>query len=392
MDRARHLPLLLLIAFSVAWGVAAFGAGLPVFDDHPGQIYRLHHAVKLGLAPWRWNPGWWAGYAELQFYPPGFSYLGALLHTAAVGALSVEATYRVLLWATWLVPGLSVYAFLARLLPHPWLALPAAVLALTLSAESRSGVEEGLRWGLVAARLGWGLLPLLALSLLGWADGAPRAPLSASLLLAAVVLVHPAALVSSGTRVRRLGDAALLIGLGLALVAFWLLPLLAHLSLALPLAWGDPDLASLGRTVLGRPLIGVLVAANLAGWIMRGRGMLAGAPSIWLLALSPLMTGLIVTDAVLGSALGILWIPADRLVDSLYLALILGAAVSLGAAATRLPRVPAGAVGLAALAVTLPLAGGSPEPALSLWPADSSHWPTYDHVRVATRLDALWAA
>ena len=404
MDTARRLPLLLLTAFAVAWGVAAFGAGLPVFDDHPGQLYRLHHAVRLGLAPWRWNPGWWAGYAELQFYPPGFSYLGALLHTAAVGMLSVEATYRVLLWATWLLPGLSVYALLVRLLPHPWLALPVAVLALTLSAESRSGVEEGLRWGLVAARLGWGLLPLLALSLLRWAGGALRAPLSASLLLAAVVLVHPAhgpaalaliglaALVSSGTRVRRLGDAALLVGLGLGLAAFWLLPLLAHLTLALPLAWGDPDLASLGRTVSGRPLIVLLAAANLAGWIMRGRGMLAGATSTWLLALAPLMTGLIVTDAVLGSALGILWIPADRLVDSLYLALILGAAVSLGAAARRLARVPAGALGLAALAVTLPLAGGSPEPTLSLWPGGRSQWPTYDQAVAGTRLGDLWAA
>jgi len=176
----------------------------------------------------------------------------------------------------------------------------------------------------------------------------------------------------SGTRVRRLGDAALLIGLGLA--AFWLLPLLAHLSLARPLAWGDPDLASLGRTVIDRPLIGVLAAANLAGWIMRGRGMLAGAPSIWLLALSPLMMGLIVTDLFLGSTLGLLCIPADRLVDSLYLALILGAAVSLGAAARRLARVPGGALGLAALAVTLPLAGGSPEPTLSLLPGGRRQW------------------
>ena len=404
MDRARHLPLLLLIAFAVVWGVAAFGAGLPVFDDHPGQLYRLHHAVSFGLAPWRWNPGWWAGYAELQFYPPGFSYLGALLHAAAGGLLSVEATYRVLLWATWLLPGLAVYALLARLLPHPWLALPAAVLALTLSAESRSGVEEGLRWGLVAARLGWGLLPLLALSLLRWAEGGAGAPLRASLLLAAVVLVHPAhapaglaltglaALVGSGTRVRRLGHAALLVALGLGLTAFWLLPLLAHLSLVLPLAWGDADLAALGRRVFSRPLIVVLAAANLAGWIMRGRELLAGAASTWLLALAPAMAGLIVTDAVLGSAFGILWIPADRLVDSLYLALILGGAVSLGAAARRLPRVPAGALGLAALAVTLPLAGGSPEPTLSLWPGGRSQWPTYAQAVTGTRLGDLWAA
>ncbi|MEK7372300.1 MAG: hypothetical protein AAB265_12685, partial [candidate division NC10 bacterium] len=94
----------------------------------------------------------------------------------------------------------------------------------------------------------------------------------------------------------------------------------------------------------------------------------------------------------LGSTPGILWIPADRLVDSLYLALILGAAVSLGAAARRLPRVPAGALGLAALAVTLPLAGGRPEPTLSLWPGGRSQWPTYDQTVAGTRLGDLWAA
>ena len=58
------------------------------------------------------------------------------------------------------------------MLGDPWLALPGAFVALTLSAGCRSGVEEGLHWGLIAARLGWGVLPLLALCLLGWAEGA----------------------------------------------------------------------------------------------------------------------------------------------------------------------------------------------------------------------------
>ena len=33
-----------------------------------------------GPAPWTWNPDWWTGYPELQFYPPGFAYAGAVLH------------------------------------------------------------------------------------------------------------------------------------------------------------------------------------------------------------------------------------------------------------------------------------------------------------------------
>ena len=66
--------------------------------------------------------------------------------------------YQALLWLAWVLPGAATYVLLRRLLGDPWLALPGALMALTLSAGCRSGVEEGLRWGLVGARLGWGAL------------------------------------------------------------------------------------------------------------------------------------------------------------------------------------------------------------------------------------------
>ncbi|MGH7398261.1 MAG: hypothetical protein ACRELW_12070, partial [Candidatus Rokuibacteriota bacterium] len=185
------LPPALLAAYGVAFGWRALAGGLLVFDDHPGQVYRLAHAITLGLAPWRFNPGWWAGYAELQYYPPGFAWLGALLHLAAGGTLDVASVYQILLWLAWLLPGAATYLLLRRALGDPWLALPGAFIALTLSAGCRSGVEEGLRWGLIAARLGWGALPLLAWSLLRWVDGAGRPPLASAALVAAIVLLHP---------------------------------------------------------------------------------------------------------------------------------------------------------------------------------------------------------
>ena len=66
------LPLALLLAYGVAFASWALGLSLIGFDDHPGQLYRVWQVVKLGPAPWTWNPGWWGGYPELQFYPPGF--------------------------------------------------------------------------------------------------------------------------------------------------------------------------------------------------------------------------------------------------------------------------------------------------------------------------------
>jgi hypothetical protein len=151
------VPAIPLTVYAVAWGWTALGRGVPGGDDHPGQLYRLIHAITLGPAPWHWNPGWWAGYPELQYYPPGLFYVGALVHYLALGFLSPGAIYLGLVWLVFLLPGASAYLLLGRVLGHGWLALPGAFLVLTLSAESRSGIEEGLRWGLVAARLGWAL-------------------------------------------------------------------------------------------------------------------------------------------------------------------------------------------------------------------------------------------
>jgi hypothetical protein len=170
------VPAALLLLYAATFGLTALGRGLVVFDDHPGQLYRLHHAVELGWLPWRLNPGWWAGYAELQYYPPGAAWLGAVIHAASLGALDVQRSYETVVWIAWILPGIATFALLTRVLGNGWLALPGAFVALTLSAGSRSGVEEGLRWGLVAARLGWGLLPLVALSLVRWCEGPRRAP------------------------------------------------------------------------------------------------------------------------------------------------------------------------------------------------------------------------
>lgn len=393
------LPAILLLVYAVAFGLAALGGGLPVFDDHPGQLYRLHHAIALGWAPWRLNPGWWAGYAELQYYPPGAAWLGAAIHAASLGALGVAQAYEAVLWIAWLLPGLATFALLTRVLGSAWLALPGAFVALTLSAGSRSGVEEGLRWGLVAARLGWGLLPLVALSLTGWVEGTRRAPVLAAPLIAAVILTHPAhgpaalallalgACIGAGARRRRLAQAAMVGLLAVGLAAIWLLPLLVHLRMALPLAWGDGSVLGLLRR-LARPLIVLLALAQLAAWLSTRSRAARTDVNRWLLAFAPAMAAIVLMDALL-APLGMAWLPADRLFDSFLLALVLGASLAAPLLAARLPRLgPAGAA-TAMLGAALVLSGGSPEPSLSLWPW-RGQWPTYAETVRGTRMDVLW--
>ena len=86
----REAPLLLLLLYGGAFAYAAFGRGVPAFDDHPGQLFRLWHALERSLpsAAWTadWNPDWWGGYPELQFYPPGLALAGAALRAALLAA------------------------------------------------------------------------------------------------------------------------------------------------------------------------------------------------------------------------------------------------------------------------------------------------------------------
>ena len=396
------MPAALLLLYAAAFGLAALGNGLVVFDDHPGQLYRLHHAVELGWLPWRLNPGWWAGYAELQYYPPGAAWLGAVIHAVSVGALDVQRSYEAVIWIAWILPGIATFALLTRVLGSGWLALPGAFVALTLSAGSRSGVEEGLRWGLVAARLGWGLLPLVALSLVRWCEGSRRAPLLAAPLLAAVILLHPAhapaalallaigAWLGSGNRRRRVKQAVMVAALGIGLSGLWLLPLLAHLRMALPLAWGDASPLGLLSQV-SRPLIVVLALAQLAAWLSTRASGPGPARGRWLHCFTPAMAAVIAIDALVAAPLRVLWLPADRLVDSLFLALVIGASLGIPTLAARLPRLPPAGIALALIAGAVLLSPGSPEPALTLWPM-RGQWPTYQEVVRGDRLDALWAA
>lgn len=410
------VPAIPLTVYAVAWGWTALGRGVPGGDDHPGQLYRLIHAITLGPAPWHWNPGWWAGYPELQYYPPGLFYVGALVHYLALGFLSPGAIYLGLVWLVFLLPGASAYVLLGRVLGHGWLALPGAFLVLTLSAESRSGIEEGLRWGLVAARLGWALLPLLALSLLPWVEGNGRPRGAPALLLAAVALSHPAHLSAALLLALLAGVVApggwrawwremtLVVGVGLGLAAFWLLPLIAHLALgppmALPLAWGDASPSALASSFARRPLLLALLAANIAGWLGVALGIRPPRRVLWLQALAPVLLLVIAADAVVGERADLLWLPADRLVDGFLLALILGGcaavAVLVRAGVARYewnpPWAAAGIATVLGLTIAVLLAGappGSPEPSVSLWPR-ARDWPTSQDVVRGHRLESLW--
>jgi hypothetical protein len=111
----------------------------------------------------------------------------------------------------------------------------------------------------------------------------------------------------------------------------------------------------------------------------------------WLHVFTLAMAALVALDTLVAAPLGILWITADRLVDSLLLALILGASLAMPLLAARLPRLAHTTVSMLLLGGVMLLSGGSAEPALSLWPL-RGQWPKYDEVVRGTQIGALWTA
>jgi hypothetical protein len=398
---AVFLPLLLLLGYAGAFGVAALGlAPVVAFDDHPGQLYRVWHVVRHGALPWTWNPGWWTGYPELQFYPPGFAYLGALLHWASSGLLPVPAVYHALVWAAYIAPGVTAFALLARLLGEGWSALPGAFVILTVSAGIASGVEGGVHWGMVPARLAWALLPVLIAVLSGWVEGSRPFPMTgAVLLMAAIAVTHPAHLptaavilllasVAPGRGHRaRIGTALRALGLAALLTAIWTLPLLTRLDHMRPLAWGT--LLTGPASAITTPLPLVLIGfAVLALW--PGPGRLPGTGAL-VARLPWTVCAVVAVDRLVAEPLGIRWLPADRVADGAWMALLLAAGLGLGRALQLLPvrfqPRPLAAVAAVVGAALLSLPGAT----LTLWPRPAV-WVSFDSIARGFRLPALWTS
>jgi hypothetical protein len=395
------LPLALLLGFGVAFAGATLGGAMLGFDDHPGQLYRLWHVLTYGPAPWAWDRGWWAGYPELQFYPPGFAYLGALLAWATAGVLDMRTVYQGLLWVAYLLPGVTAYVALMRLTGQRWMALPFAFVALTLSAGLASGVNGGVRTGMVGARLAWALLPLLLALLARWIE--ERRPLSpvAALLLAAITLLHPAqlpaavVLIALATLLRApwrasARDALKVLGLAAALTGFWTLPLLFRLAETRALAWGTLSLRDFAHPI---PII--LAALAIAGLIDRAPSGAGAHLALWWMPATVVMTAL---DRGALEPLGLRWLPADRVVDGAWMALLLAAGVAAVRLARRLEtrpfiplvgvglRAPVLGIGAAALFALLSIRGDT----LMLRPG-AAIWPSLISIERGLRMPDLWS-
>jgi hypothetical protein len=313
---------------------------LLIFGDHPGQFMRLWYPVRGGGRLLGWNPLWYAGYPELQFYPPGFVMLGWLLDRLTLGLLSDFSLYQLLLFLACLLPGPAVYFLVSRATGDRTAGVIAGGLALVFAGLW--GGATSLFVGLVAERLAFGLVPLAMLA--GWralhAERRQAAWLLSALLLAATALMHPFHAVApvlfvgvvalrSSRRTRLLAELAGTCVLAVALIGFWLVPLLARSRYAAPMI--RADLAQTLDWLFGRGMWPWLAAAGAGAVIVAFAGRRARPFALATAITGVAVVAIILLDhALLVGVLGFYALDPVRFGAEFYLSLVLLAGVGLG--------------------------------------------------------------
>ncbi|MBI3538008.1 MAG: hypothetical protein HY070_10680 [Chloroflexi bacterium] len=237
------IAMLLLIA----WLVAGFLLvdDIFIYGDHPTLYWKFWYALNVSWAQNHqlidWNPFWYAGFPDLQFYPPGYVIIGWLLNLITLGKLSTAFLYESVLWIAFTLPGLTIYYALSSLRFGRLAAFIGGVLGLTFPTFLDG--TNALFIGMIGSRMAFGLNALVLTFSIAFLEGkAAKHAFLAILAMALAILAHPyheigiaisLGLFAIARRISlaRAGARLLLIFLPAALLdAFWLMPLMAHSS------------------------------------------------------------------------------------------------------------------------------------------------------------------
>lgn len=344
------LACLLLIAF----GIAGFllRDDLFLYGDHPGHYWVMWYTVNVSVPVHHrlidWNPYWYAGYPELQFYPPGSVFAGLVLQLITLGRLSTVFIYEMVVFLSYCLPALTFYYALRHRGLGRTAAFAAGLLGLALPAFFDGATAVLI--GMLGSRLAWAIGPLVLVWGIEWLEGRrTQYAWMTTLALAAMILAHPyhvfgillALAIHSMVRRRRLGGMllrlALVVGGALALDAFWIFPLFVHSSASMiPLLRSTLD--QTWHLMTDTWLIPYVFLAFFA--ILRLRREKQKEQQVFLVTLAALF--FVVPLAMLGvhviliDRLQIYTLDPSRLVGEFYLPLVLLAGVGVDEIAARL--------------------------------------------------------
>jgi hypothetical protein len=266
----------------------AWGGRPPAGEDVMAHLIRFDFGISELVAHGRldgWLPRFYVGYQEFLFQGPGLTWAVAALRGVTLGALSNPGGIKVIGVLSFAAVPVAM-AFLARSLGLGRAAAGiTAVLSLLVSNPVGVGLHAVYLWGLLPNQLGAVLFCLTLGALLRIpVDPRRRWLLLGAVSLAALVITHlisfivlavffPILAVGLGRQLvgrDPLVRLALTLGLAGALVAWWLVPAVAHRDLAGPAAsWTTPAFGDrvdeiVDGRILFRPYTFWLV---FAGWV-----------------------------------------------------------------------------------------------------------------------------
>jgi hypothetical protein len=246
--RVHIVDVLALGALAVtAWFVAGFllRDDLFIFGDHPGQYWRLWYTLNIAWPLHHriidWIPYWYAGYPELQFYPPGYVLFGWLLNIVTAGTLSTVWIYEIITFVSYALPGFTFYYAIRHFKFGHRAAIAAGLFGLICPVIWGGASAPFI--GMVGSRLAFGLNGLVLVWAIDFLEA--RGPKYAWLSIGALasgILAHPyheiGIVLAVGLYIlfrplplrRSCLRLFILIVAAFALDAFWTVPVLAHSS------------------------------------------------------------------------------------------------------------------------------------------------------------------
>jgi hypothetical protein len=155
----KYLPDIIVIGVLVLIGYTAcsflFSSDPFIYDDHGFHYATMHYALTSSIPEHfsmiDWNPNWFAGIQELQFYPPGYVFIGVIFHLLTLGMLSSGFIYQCVVVLALLIPGIAVYCFY-RKNQFPLAAGIISAILMMMSNNGASGVLYGVIFGLINSR------------------------------------------------------------------------------------------------------------------------------------------------------------------------------------------------------------------------------------------------
>lgn len=247
--RESIIPCLILILAGYAAFSFLFTRDPFVYDDHGFHYASLSRVLTdsqpVFMSIFGWNPTWFAGIPEFQFYPPGFVILGVLINTITLGSLSTGTIYQSIIIFCLLLPGIAGYFLLKDAGFSKWAALVSGMMLLLYPAGA-SGTLFGVIFGLLNSRIALGLVLLIIICYINLLSHPKKFYLRIllCLLISFLVLMHPyhiflaviaifsqlftwskTGLIEAKNGVRK---TVISIVIGIGITAFWWIPLILY--------------------------------------------------------------------------------------------------------------------------------------------------------------------